>query len=140
MQMTLREVNRHFSELAECGGLVLPSKLSYALACNLEKLQKEAGNIDKEREKLCRQYADKDEAGNAVMVDSVINGKKTREYQISEENWKAFEEEYGALLDTKIEIDIRKAKREEVERCEQAERYSIPTVAQLLALSFMLEE
>ena len=74
------------------------------------------------------------------MVDSVIKGKKTREYQISEENWKAFEEEYGALLDTKIEIDIRKAKREEVERCEQAERYSIPTVAQLLALSFMLEE
>ncbi len=140
MKMTLKEVNRHYTELSGLGSLVLPSKLSYALACNLEKLQREAERIENERRKLCEQYADKDKDGEPVMVDSVINGMKTQEYRMSDENRKAFTEEYEALLDTETEICIRMVKREEVERCEQAERYSIPSVRQLMALSFMLEE
>lgn len=140
MKMTLKEVNKHYAELAGCGSLVLPSKLSFAVSCNLERLQRESERIEKERKKLCVQYAGKDGDGKPAMADSVINGVKTQEYRMSEENRKAFTEEYEALLDTEIEIGIRTAKMEEVERCEQAERYDIPTVAQLLAMSFMLEE
>lgn len=140
MKMTLREVNKHFANLAGCGKLVLPSKLSFAVSCNLERLQREAERIDKEREKLCKQYADKDRDGKPVVVDSVINNAKKQEYRMSGENRKAFDEEFNTLLDTEVEVEIRKAKMEEVERCEQAERYDIPTVAQLLAMSFMLKE
>lgn len=140
MKMTLKEVNRHYAELSGLGSLVLPSRLSFAVSCNLEQLRKEAERTEKERQKLCRQYADRDGDGNPVMADSVVNGVKTQEYRMTEENRKAFTEEYGTLLDTETEIRIRMAKKEEVERCEQAERYSIPSVSQLLALSFMLEE
>lgn len=140
MKMKLRDVTRHYTELAGLGELVLPSKLSFAVSCNLERLQKEAGRIEKERKKLCERYADRDGDGKPAMADSIIHGVKTQEYQMSKENRQAFSEEYDALLETEVEVGIRTAKMEEVERCEQAERYDIPTVAQLLAMSFMLEE
>lgn len=140
MKMTEREVNRHYRNLAGIGNLVFPAKLSFAISCNLEKLQKEAERIDKERKNLCERYADKGDDGKPVMLDVVVNGEKTQEYKMSEDNRKLFEDEYNSLLDAEVEIDIRTVKTEVVERCEAAERYSIPTVAQLLAMSFMLEE
>lgn len=140
MKMKLKEVKRHFAELAGLGKMVFPSKLSFALSFNIEKLQKETERIEKERRKLCEQYAEKDGDGKALMADSVINGVKTQEYRMSDENRRAFEEEFDMLMDTEVEVAVRKVKMEEIERCEQAERYDIPAVAQILAMSFMLEE
>lgn len=140
MKMKEKEVNKHFSDLAGIGNLTLPSKLSFAISYNLEKLQKESERIENERKKLCEQYSDKDDDGKPVMVDSIINGQKTQEYKMSEENRKLFGEEYNELLDTEVDIEIRKVKNEVVERCEQVDRYTIPSVSQLFALSFMLEE
>lgn len=85
-------------------------------------------------------YAEKDESGNVLMAESVINGQKMQEYKMSEENKKAFSEEYTQLLETEVEIDIRKSGMEEIEQCEKIERYDLLSVAELLALSFMLEE
>lgn len=140
MKMTERDVIKNYRSLSGLGGLALPSKLSFAISYNLEKLQRESERIEKERKRLCVQYADKNESGEPVMVDSVINGEKTQEYKMTVENRKLFGEEYDAVLDSEVEIDIRTVKQEVVERCEQAERYNLLTVAQLLVLSFMLEE
>ncbi len=140
MKMKEKEVNRHFSDLAGMGNLTLPSKLSFAISYNLEKLQKESERIENERKKLCEQYADKDEDGKSIMVKSIINGTETQTYKMSDENRKIFDDEYNDLLNTEVDIEIRTVKSEVVERCEQVERYSIPSVSQLFALSFMLEE
>ena len=140
MRMTLKEVNRHFTELAGFGKKVFPSRLGFAISCNLERMQEEIERVENERKKLCEMYAEKDESGNVLMAESVINGQKMQEYKMSEENKKAFSEEYTQLLETEVEIDIRKSGMEEIEQCEKIERYDLLSVAELLALSFMLEE
>lgn len=138
MKMKEREARERFYSLSGLGGLKVPSQLSFAISYNLEKFQREDKRIEKERKKLCDQYADKNEDGTPVMVDSVINGQKTQEYKMSDENRKAFEEELKELLETEVDIEIRTVKEEVIERCEQIDRYDILSVAQLFTLSFML--
>lgn len=140
MKMKERDVTKNYRNLAGIGNLVLPSKLSFAISCNIEKLKKEAERIEKERKKLCEQYAEKDAEGKPVMVDSVIEGHKTQEYKMSDDDKKMFLEEYESLLDEEVEISIRTIKQEVLEKCETADRYNIPTVSQLIAMSFMIEE
>lgn len=140
MKMKLKEAQVRLQNLAKLGTKTFPAKLSFAISCNIEKLQKEAEHIEKERKKLCEQYADKDDDGKPVMVDSVINGVESKEYKMDASARAAFGEEYDSLLDTEVDVNIRMVKTEVVEQCERAERYDIPTVAELLALAFMLEE
>lgn len=139
MKMKLREVNKNLNRMERIAGMVFPTKLSFTIACNIETLQREAERIEKERRKLCEQYAEKDSDGNAVMIDSIIDGKKRKEYKMSDENQKQLEREYNDLLDTEVEVDIRKVKQEVIERCETQERYSIPSVLEIISLSFMIE-
>lgn len=138
MKMKEREARERFYSLSGLGSLKVPSQLSFAISYNLEKFQREDKRIEKERKKLCDQYADKNEDGTPVMVDSVINGQKIQEYKMSDENRKAFEEEFKELLETEVDIEIRTVKEEVIERCEQIDRYDILSVSQLFALSFML--
>lgn len=140
MKMKLKEINKHFAELAGLGKKVFPSRLGFAISCNLESFQAELERAEKIRTKLCETYAQKDKNGNAVKVDSVVNNRKTQEYKMSDEERNAFSEEYSQFMETEVEVEIRKAKMEDIERCEKAERYDIPNVAELVALSFMLEE
>lgn len=138
--MKLKEVNEKANELAKLGQKTFPSKMGYAISYNYEKLVKELERIEKERIKLCKQYADKDEEGNPVMDKSVIDGKETSSYHMTDENRKVFNEEYNELLDSETNIEFRKLNMEIVERCETVERYDIPTVSEMYAMSFMLEE
>lgn len=140
MKMKLREVNKNLSILARMGGKTFPAKMSFAISRNFELLQRESERIEKERKRLCENYSEKDEEGNAVMIDSVIDGQPTKEYKMTEEKRSAFEVEYNELMDEEIEVDIRKVKQEVIERCEEAERYDIPTVADIVGMSFMIEE
>lgn len=140
MKMKLKEVQERLKGLARMGTKTFPSKLSFAVSYNIEKLQKESERIEKERKKLCEQYAEKDDDGNPVMVNSVVNGNTVKEYKMDEDGRKAFGEEYDALLDTEVSVEIRTVKTEVVEQCEKVERYDIPTVAELIAMSFMLKE
>lgn len=140
MKMKLKEVQERLKGLARMGTKTFPSKLSFAVSYNIEKLQKESERIEKERKKLCEQYAEKDDDGNPAMVDSVVNGNTVKEYKMDEDGRKAFGEEYEALLDTEVNVEIRTVKTEVVEQCEKVERYDIPTVAELVTMSFMLKE
>ncbi len=140
MKMKEREVNKHLADLACLGNLTFPSKLSFAISYNIEKLQRESERIEKERKKLCERYADKDDDDNPVMEESIVNGKKMLEYKISEENMKLLTEECEELLDAEADIEIRTVKKDLIERCEQADRYDIPSVSQLHGMAFMLEE
>lgn len=138
--MKLKEINEKANALAALGNKTFPSKMGYAISCNYEKIIKELEKIEKERIKLCKQYADKDENGNPIMDKSVVDGKETSSYHMTDENRETFNEEYNELLDSETNIEFRKLNMEIVERCETVDRYDILTVSELYAISFMIEE
>lgn len=139
MKMKAKEVQQNLVGLAKLHSKIFPVELSYAISANVEELQKEAERIEKERTKLCEQYAEKDEKGNPVMVDSILEGKTVKEYKMNEEKKRELKKEYETLLETEIEIKIRKVKTEVLSRCEASERYDLPSVAMIAGMSFMLE-
>lgn len=140
MKMTLKEARDRYLGLSGTAELVLPAKLSFAITCNLEKLEAENKRIDKEREKFCKQYAEKEEDGSAKMKDAVINNTAQKVYDITDENRKLLEKEMEALLEEETDIEIRTVKQELLEQCEKNDRYSVPSVANIYAMSFMITE
>lgn len=140
MKIKLKEAANYATRLATLSKKVFPSKMSFAISYNAEMLQKEVERVEKERLKICEQYAEKDEEGKPVMDDNIVDGKKVQSYKMSEENQKVFVEEYNDLLENEVELDIRKVKTSILEKCETADRYTIPSVADVAAMAFMLEE
>lgn len=141
MKMTLKELNEKYLGLTTLGNLTLPIKLRYAITCNMEAMQKHAERIEKVRKDLCEQYCKKDEHGELVMIDSIVNGKKRTEYDMEQKAQRKMNEEYESFLETEeVEAEIRKVKFSVLEECEEKDRYDLPNVAQQLAMNFMLEE
>ena len=140
MKMTLKEVKERFEALKTLAEMVLPGKLKYAVAYNLEKLQRETERMEGQRLELCRRYAEKDKDGKPVMLQSVVDNQKTEHFKMSAENQDEFNREYQELLDMEVDIDIRTVRPEVIDRCEESDRYNIPTVAQILWMSFMIED
>ena len=119
--------------------LKLPVKLGYAITCNIEKLREEVSRLEKQREKLCQRYADRGADGKPALVPAVINGEEVKQYKFSEENRALFNEEYEALYDMQIDVHIRTVKEDILEQCDRINRYDTLSVAQMMALAFMLE-
>lgn len=140
MKLTLKEVNEKYIGLADLGKLVLPIKLSYAVAKNIDTLQPHVERIEKERKKLCEQYAKKDEDGNPKMIKSIVGGQERSNYDMDPGEQQAMNKEYEDFLETEeVDVEIRKVKLSLIEECEK-DRYNIPNVANQTALMFMLEE
>lgn len=140
MKMTLEKAMQRQNDLESLGGLTLPAKLSFAIKRNIDNLRKETERAEEQRMMLCRRYADKDEDGDPIMVDSMNDGVVAKHYLVSNENRGEFIAEYMELMNTEVDVDIRTVTAEQIERCEESERYSIPTVAQLSGMGFMLED
>lgn len=140
MKMTLNEVKKNVGVLAGLSAMTFPGKLKYAVAYNFEKLGREEERIEKQRLELCRTYADKDENGEPVMVKNVVNGREAESFKMSLENEAAFKKEYADLLETEVDIDIRTVHPDAIDRCDESERYSVLSVAQIIGMSFMIED
>lgn len=140
MKMTLNDVKKNVNTLAGLAAMTFPGKLKYAVAYNFEKLGHEEERIEKQRLELCRTYADKDENGEPVMTKSVVNGRETESFKMSPENEEAFKREYADLLETEVDIDIRTVHPDAIDLCETSERYNVPSVAQIIGMSFMIED
>ena len=108
-----------------------PVKISYAIMRNIEALEKEFSAFEKQRIELCKTYANKDEDGNPVIKDG--------SYDIPSDVREDFNNELKELSDEEVEIDIRTISAEEFEKCEQADRYDIPTGEDFAVLGFMIE-
>lgn len=140
MKMTLKELNEKYLGLTSLGKLTLPTKLRYAITCNIEDMQKHVERIEKMRKDLCERYCKKDDAGNPVMEESIINGVRRSNYSMDKKEEKEMNKEYEEFLETEEEVEIKKVKISVLEECEEKERYDLPNVAQQLAMNFMLEE
>ena len=60
-------------------------------------------------------------------------------YDIPDDVKEEFRKELADLSDEEIDIDIRMVSAEEFEKCEQADRYDIPTGEDFAVLGFMIE-
>lgn len=131
MKIRLGELRELTANLYPMQKKTFPVKISYAIMRNIEALEKEFSAFEKQRIELCKTYANKDEDGNPVIKDG--------SYDIPSDVREDFNNELKELSDEEVEIDIRTISAEEFEKCEQADRYDIPTGEDFAVLGFMIE-
>lgn len=128
MKLTNRKILNDSNFL---GGLIhkqLPIKVSYAIAKNVSKIEKELEIYNKERQKLLDKYCVKDEKGNLVIDES-------NNYSIEEEYIDICNKELNELLDIEVDIDIHKFNESDLlnSNCEI-------TASELMLIDYMIEE
>ena len=135
MKMKYSEIIINRSILLEIGKLVLPRKVSVAIARNLTRLDKEMKIYGEQENDIASRYAKKDEDGKLI-----FKGAKGNELEFeAPDDEKSFRAEKKELNDTEVEIEIMKFKSTELDRCEQVERYDILTPLQEASLEWMID-
>lgn len=133
MKMTVSEIQNRHSILITIGGLTLPRKISYAIAKNLVKLEKELKIVLAQKEDIANNYALKDEEDKFILSDD----GKNYTFESSDKK-KEYISELEELLDTEIEVDIMTFDVSELDKCEDSDRYNILTPVQEASLSWMI--
>lgn len=103
----------------------LPVKVSYALAKNIAKIEKELEIYNSERQKLLDKYCVKDENGENKVYEN-------NELKIQEEYLKDWNQDIKELQNIELEIDIHKFKIDELNG------YNM-TPSELIAIDYMIE-
>lgn len=135
MKMKLGEVRERLEGLLKVAKKTFPAKVNYAVAKNLKLLESEFKDLEEQRIKICESYADKDENGKAVTQEKDGNTV----YVFSKEAQEQLNKEYAELLEEKIEVDIHTVDVKELDKCEESERFDIPTAADYMAMEFMFK-
>lgn len=130
--MKLIEMIQYQKGLVGQSKKVYTAKLGYAISKNIKIFQTAIGEYEENRVKICERYAKKDEEGNAII--------KEGKYIFIDENEKIVNEECMDLQEVDTDISIMKVPFSELERCENADRYDIPSVSDLNDLMFMIED
>ncbi|MDU7031911.1 MAG: hypothetical protein E6357_30085 [Clostridiales bacterium] len=146
MKMKSREIEKKLSGLLNLKDKTFPREMSYAISRNIENLTKEYERIGKERIDICELYAKKDKDGNAITETTVKKNqygqevKETNYVFESPEDERMCTKDYQEVLETETDISIFTITLEMFEKCEEVDRYSVPTVGEEAALIFMTEE
>ena len=130
MKMTLIEVSNKLNLLSTLASLKLPYKLSYAIAKNVATFQTEVEIIEKERKKLIEDYAVKDDKGEPVIEDN--------QYKIKEGKMAEFNAEFTYYMQTEVDIEVFTIPETVLDS--EDSRFDVLTVAQIIALDFMIEK
>ena len=129
MKMTLTEILQKQRILSTLANMKLPYKLAYAISKNLGKMEAEVKAIEETRLNIIKEYAVKDENGEPVINDNV--------YDLGD-NMEAFAEEFQNFLATETEVDIFTVP--EAVLGADDPRFDVLTVAQIVAIDFMIVE
>lgn len=101
MKLTNRQIVNDANFLGTLTNKQLPIKVSYAIAKNVSKIEKELEIYSKEKQKLVDKYCIKDENGNNKIDEN-------NQLKIADENLDDWNKSINELLDIEIEIDIHK--------------------------------
>lgn len=101
MKLTNRKIVNDANFLGTLTNKQLPIKVSYAIAKNVSKIEKELELYNKEKQKLVDKYCIKDEKGNNKIDEN-------NQLKIADENLDDWNKSINELLDIEIEIDIHK--------------------------------
>lgn len=126
MKLTNKKILNNAMTIANISNKELPVKVSYALAKNIYKLEKELQIYNKEREKLIEKYSVKDE-DNKTVID------EHNQIKIQDKYLEKWNKDIEDLQNIEVEIDIHKFKLEELNG------YNM-TPAELMAIDYMIEE
>lgn len=140
MKMKLEEAITKTAVLAQIAQKRLPVKVGYAVSRNYEKLSKEQGVFDTQRQKLCKELSEKGEDGNPVMLKSVIDGKPVESFKLSDDALAALSSDLQEILSTEIEVDILTIGMDALERIDEDPRYEALSPGEIGALGFMITE
>lgn len=125
MKLTNKQIVNDSMILMEISRKELPIKVSYALAKNISKIEKELEIYNSERQKLIDKYCVKDENGENKVDEN-------NQLKIQEEYLKDWEKGIKELQNIELEIDIHKFKLEELNG------YNM-TPSELIAIDYMIE-
>lgn len=128
MKLTNRKIVNDANFLGTLTNKQLPIKLSYAIAKNVSKIEKELELYNKEKQKLVDKYCIKDEKGNNKIDEN-------NQLKIADENLDDWNKSINELLDIELEIDIHKFSKEDLfnSNCEM-------TPSELMIIDYMIEE
>ena len=101
MKLTNRKIVNDANFLGTLTKKQLPIKVSYAIAKNVSKIEKELELYNKEKQKLVDKYCIKDENGNNKIDEN-------NQLKIADENLDDWNKSINELLDIEIEIDTHK--------------------------------
>lgn len=101
MKLTNRKIVSDANFLGTLTNKQLPIKVSYAIAKNVSKVEKELEIYNKEKQKLLDKYCIKDEKGNNKIYEN-------NQLKIDDENLDDWNKSINELLDIEIEIEIHK--------------------------------
>lgn len=134
MELTYELVMARHAQLMNIGKeMKLPRKVSAVIARNILKLEDELKEINKQREEIAQQYAQKGEDGKFI-----VDGNQ---YTFEDDEKKlAFLRENNELNHVKVEVNITKINRTDLDKCEEDERYDILTPVQEAALDWMITD
>lgn len=135
MKMKLGEVRGRLEGLLKVADKRFPAKVSYAISKNQKILENEYKDLEEHRIKICESYADKNENGKAVTQEKDGNML----YVFSGDAQEQCNKEYADLLGEEIEVDIHTVDAEELDKCDESERFDIPTAADYMAMEFMFK-
>lgn len=125
MNLTNKKIVNDSLILMDVARKELPIKVSYALAKNIAKIEKELEIYNSERQKLLDKYCVKDENGKNKVDEN-------NQLKIEEEYLKDWEKDIKELQNIEVEIDIHKFKLEELNG------YNM-TPSELIAIDYMIE-
>ena len=127
MKLTNRKIVNDANLLGNLTHKQLPIKVSYAIAKNISKIEKELEIYNKEIQKLIDKYCLKDEEGNLI--------DENNQFKIADGNLEAWNKDMNELLDIEIDINIHKFSKDDLfnSNCNI-------TPAELMLIDYMIEE
>ena len=127
MKLTNRKIVNDANLLGNLTHKQLPIKVSYAIAKNISKIEKELEIYNKERQKLIDKYCLKDEEGNLI--------DENNQFKIADGNLEAWNKDMNELLEIEIDINIHKFSKDDLfnSNCNI-------TPAELMLIDYMIEE
>lgn len=125
MKLTNKKIVTDSMILMDISRKELPIKVSYALAKNIAKIEKELEIYNSERQKLLDKYCVKDENGQNKIDEN-------NQLKIQEVYLKDWDQDIKELQNIELEIDIHKFKLEELNG------YNM-TPSELIAIDYMID-
>ena len=99
IKVTNREMESKVNILRKLSNMKLPVKVSYAIAKNINTIDKELKVFISERDKLIKEYAIKDEHGNPKVGNN--------QYLFPDGKEEECNSKYAELLDIEVELQLR---------------------------------
>lgn len=127
-KMTNREIQRKVQVLSNISNKQLPVIVSYAIAKNINYINKELKIFEDEKMRIIKEYAIKDEQGNPKI-------RENNTYEFIEGKEDECNSKYNELLDIEVDLELRQINVNDL-----FSSNTNFTPGELVELDFMLKE